>query len=294
MDPNGDGISAKQLWKLKRKMRPKSQDAQSAILDKSGNLLTSDKSLQKRALEVFEEGLKGNQMEEHLKDLEHDKNTLCEIRVNITKSNKTEPWSMKDLMDVLKYLKNDKCRDPGGYGNELFKEDTAGSDLILGVLKLMNVIKKKQSYPHCFENYNVTALHKKKSKKDLENYRGVFRVPILRSILDRLIYNKSYYTIDSNLTDGNVGGRKCRSVRDNIFVISAVTNSVRNAHCEPIKVQVMDAVKCFDKLWLQACINSLYEAGIDNDYLNLLYIEHRNENIAVKIKNQLSTRISVI
>ena len=87
----------------------------------------------------------------------------CYVRVNITKSNKTEPWRMKDLKDVLKYLNNDKCRDPGGYGNELFKEDTAGSDLILGVLKLMNVIKKKQSYPHCFENYNVTALHKKKS-----------------------------------------------------------------------------------------------------------------------------------
>ena len=88
MDPNGDGINAKQLWKLKRKMCPESQYAPSAILDKSGNLLTSDKSLQKRALEVFEERLKGNQMEEHLKDLEHDKNTLCEIRVNITKYNK--------------------------------------------------------------------------------------------------------------------------------------------------------------------------------------------------------------
>ena len=48
----------------------------------------------------------------------------------------------------------------------------------------------------------------------------------------------------------------------------------------------MDAVKCFDKLWIQSGINSLYEAGINNDYLNLLYI-------AVKINNQLSSRISV-
>ena len=55
----------------------------------------------------------------------------------------------------------------------------------------------------------------------------------------------------------------------------------------------MDATKCFDKLWLQACINSLYEAGIDNDQLNLLYIENKNANIAVKINNKLSTRVSV-
>ena len=174
INPNGDGINAKQLWKLKRKMCPKSQDAPSAMLDKSGNLLTSDQALQKRALEVFEDRLKGNEMEPHLKDLELDINTLCEIRVNTTKYNKTEPWSMDELKDVLKHLENDKCRDPEGYSNELFKEATAGSDLLLGVLKLMNMIKKKQEYPHILEKYNITSLHKKKSKKDFKNYRGIF------------------------------------------------------------------------------------------------------------------------
>ena len=46
----------------------------------------------------------------------------------------------------------------------------------------------------------------------------------------------------------------------------------------------MDAIKCFDKLWLQACVNSLYEAGIDNDLLNLFYIENKHAQIAVKNK----------
>ena len=107
------------------------------------------------------------------------------------------------------------------------------------------------------------------------------------------MYNDSYYTIDSNLTDGNVGARKHRSVRDNIFVLGAITNSVSNGNSPPIQIQVMDAIKCFDKLWLQACINSLYEAGLTNDQLNLLYIENRNAQIAVKINNRLSGRINV-
>ena len=51
----------------------------------------------------------------------------------------------------------------------------------------------------------------------------------------------------------------------------------------------MDVEKCFDKVWLQSCINSLYEEGITDEYLNLLYIENKN---AVKINNKLSTRIS--
>ena len=125
-------------------------------------------------------------------------------------------------------------------------------------LKIMNMIKNRQQYPKILEKSNITSIHKKKSKKDFENYRGIFRVQILRSILDRLVYNDSYYTIDSNLTDGNVGARKERSVRDNIFVLSAITNSVAKGRSAPIQVQVMDATKCFDKLWLQDCINSLY------------------------------------
>ena len=121
----------------------------------------------------------------------------------------------------------------------------------------------------------------------------MFRVQVLRSILDRLTYNDSYYTIDSNLTDGNVGARKQRSARDNIFVISAISNSVVNGTSAAIQIQVMDAEKCFDKLWLQSCINALFDAGLDNDKLNLLYIENKNANIAVKVNNKLSMRISV-
>ena len=55
----------------------------------------------------------------------------------------------------------------------------------------------------------------------------------------------------------------------------------------------MDVEKCFDKLWFKSCIDSLYEAGITNDHLNLLYIENKNAQIAVKINNKLSSRISV-
>ena len=122
----------------------------------------------------------------------------------------------------------------------------------------MNLLKKKQQFPKILEKCNITSLHKRKSKHDFSNYRGMFRVNILRSILDQLIYNDSYETIDRNLTDGNVGARKRRSSRDNIFVLSAICNSVVNGKADPILVQITDIETCFDKLWLQACMNSLW------------------------------------
>ena len=193
------------------------RDPPTAMEDKHKNLLTSDEAIKNRALEVFAERLENNIMKPHLKDLEDDTNVLCEIRLKLVKSNETEPWTLDDLEYALKQLANGKSRDAEGFANEIFK--VAGDDLKMAVLKLMNLMKKKQQYPKNLQRCNITTIHKKKSKSDFCNYRGVFRVHVLRSILDRLTYNDLYYTIDNTLTDGNVGARKHRSVRDNIFVI---------------------------------------------------------------------------
>ena len=116
---------------------------------------------------------------------------------------------------------------------------------------------------------------------------------MLRSVLDRLIYNDSYHIIDEHLTDGNVGARKNRNIRDNLFVLGAVINSVVNGKEPPIQVQVQDVKKCFDKLWLQATTNVLHEAGLKSDMLNMLHNENVKAKIAVKVNGGISRRVVV-
>jgi hypothetical protein len=150
---------------------------------------------------------------------------LCDDRLEQAQANKTPDWTLEDLELVLKQLKNNKSRDPMGFANELFKPINAGHDLKVGILKMMNAIKKQQEVPNVIKKCNITSIYKKKgSRKDFSNYRGIFRVTILRSILDKLIYNDEYPNIDDNLTDSNVGARRQRNIRDNIFVIHALTN----------------------------------------------------------------------
>ena len=43
-----------------------------------------------------------------------------------------------------------------------------------------------------------------------------------------------------------------------------------------------DIEKCFDSLWLQDCINSLWENGIKDDILSLVYFLNTKANIVVK------------
>ena len=71
---------------------------------------------------------------------------------------------MSDLDEAIKQLDNNKSRDAEGFANEVFKN--AGRDLLEAVLALMNLIKETQKYPKIMEKCHVTAIHKKKSKKD--------------------------------------------------------------------------------------------------------------------------------
>ena len=147
----------------------------------------------------------------------------------------------------------------------------------------MNRIKFQQLFPEVLEYCDISSIWKrKKSRNDFENYRGIFRVTIFRSILDRLIYNDEYATIDSNLSDSNVGARKGRNIRDNIFVLNAVMNSIKKGKEDPVDIQVFDIEKCFDALWLQECINDIYEAGLQNDKLLIFFIENANAKVATK------------
>ena len=60
-----------------------------------------------------------------------------------------------------------------------------------------------------------------------------------------------------------------------------------------VQISVTDVAKCFDKLWLQSTINALYEAGLTCNTLNLLYIENKNAQIAVKVNGNLTRRIKI-
>ena len=43
-----------------------------------------------------------------------------------------------------------------------------------------------------------------------------------------------------------------------------------------------DIEKCFDSLWLEDCINSLYENGAKDDILDLLYRLNQRVEIVVR------------
>ena len=71
------------------------------------------------------------------------------------------------------------------------------------------------------------------------------------------------------MSDSNVGARKNRNIRDNLFVLYAVRNeAIQKKLC--IDLHFMDLSKCFDTLWTQETMNDLYELGVKEDKFSLI------------------------
>ena len=108
---------------------------------------------------------------------------------------------------------------------------------------------------------NITSIYKKKgSRLLLENDRGIFIQNIFKKILDKLIYYDNVECIDAHMSDSNIGAREGRNIRDHLFILYAVINSVVKGDEESIDVQVYDIQKAFNALWLDDCINDLFDS----------------------------------
>ena len=194
----------------------------------------------------------------------------------------------------MKKLKNNKTRDPHGLINDIFKPGIIGEDLKLAMLNLFNCIKAELKIPKMFQYANITTIWKKKgSRRDLNNDRGIFVVSVMRMMLDSLIYEDKYKDIDENMSDSNIGARKNRNIRDHLFIVNGIINSVLNGESGPIDIQIYDVQKCFDALWLEDCMLDIFEtlpADARDDKIALIYEMNKENHVAVKTAVGLTKR----
>ena len=110
----------------------------------------------------------------------------------------------------------------------------------------------------------------------------------------RLIYKDKYTLIDNSMSDSQVGGRKGRNVRNHIWILNGIICDVLSTRKKmPIDIQIFDYKQCFDTLWLQECLNDIYDSGVQDNELALLYNINTKVNMAVKTPVGRTSRKSI-
>ena len=283
MIDNTSSLSRIKMWKVKQKVCPKN-DPNYAIakMDNKGDMVTEKTELKNLYAKVYKTRLEHRAIRPEYCLLKELKIGLFEKRLELAKLRKTENWKLSDLIKVTKNLKSNKASDPMGLVNELFKPGVAGLDLQQSLLMLCNKVKNECAIPAFMELTNITSIFKNKGNKtDLNNDRGVFNVMTVRSIIDNLIYSDFYDIMDGNMSDSNVGGRKNRNIRDNLFIVNGVINFARKEKLE-VDINLYDIAKCFDSMWYEETMYDLWDSGIQDD--KFAVIAKLNEKCKIAIK----------
>ena len=129
----------------------------------------------------------------------------------------------------------------------------------------------------------VTTIPKKGSKLLLKNERGIFIVNSVRNILMRLIFNLKYETLDSHMSDSNVGGRKKKSGINHIWVLNNIIHDqLTSVSKKPVVIQQFDYQQMFDSMDASEACGDMYNYGVNDDHLKIVH--EANKKIVINVK----------
>ena len=181
--------------------------------------------------------------------------------------------------------------------NEVFLPDSMGKDLKDGLISLLNGIKGNVYFPEQVIIANIASIFKNRgSRLLLTNDRGIFILAVVRKIFDKLIYQEKYPFIDEAMSDSNIGGRKNRNIKNHLFMLYGIINFVLKERKHCVDIQIYDLVQCFDGLWLDDCMNDMYDSlpsEQQDDKLGLIYESNVNNLVAVNTPVGQTDRVNI-
>ena len=157
-----------------------------------------------------------------------------------------------------------------------------GHSLLISILIMINYIKKEKNIPEIWDNVIIQTIYKnKRSKKKLENYRGIFITSILSKILEKLIQLRIKNKITEYSSPFQVGGTPNRSTADNLFLLRGIIDHTIYLNTGK-HFTFYDFKQCFDSIWLKESMNCMWDAGARNELFYLIYLLNKNANITVR------------
>ena len=124
------GFNSGKLWKLKNKLSPRYNDPPAAMRNKEGKLLTSPDEILKETEDHYKNVFNEKPIDDEHKEFKNQREELCKKRLDACSKVKSPDWTINDVKYVLNNLKAGKSKDAYDLPNEIFKDDTAGKDLV--------------------------------------------------------------------------------------------------------------------------------------------------------------------
>lgn len=159
--------------------------------------------------------------------------------------------------------------------------------------KLFNSVFDKGYFPEKWTDGFIVPLHKKGSKAEVENYRGITLLSTFGKLFTRILNNRLNEWADTYhvYIEAQAGFRRQMGTIDNVFVLHGLIKHFINEG-KRLYAAFIDFTKAFDyvvreNLWLK-----LIKVGVRGKILNIIKSMYTSVKSMVKYDNCLSQEFS--
>lgn len=285
-----NSFSPNNFWELCKKNRSKNNTMGTSVITESGNEVYGEDIIKDTYKREFNHRLRERQIVPELKNYEERTKLLCQLYTESAKENKTPEYTASELDIVVKKLKKNKSSGRDKLPPEIFI--CWGEKLKHLTLHIMNAVKDSHVIPKQWFDVLISTIYKNKgNKKMLVNQRGIFLKQILSKMFERINLNR----IEENVRKidmSQAGSRSNRGPADQTFLLRGCIDHAKYMN-RPLYIVLYDYSQCFDSLWLEDCLLSLWNLGVNNDILSLIQDLNKQCNIVVKTPVGLADQFTV-
>ena len=150
--------------------------------------------------------------------------------------------------------------------------------------KLFNGCIEQQIWPKQWKRARVVAVHKKKSRTCIANYRPISLLSVVGKVYEKILTKALTDYLDKHylLSAKQFGFRKERSTADLLLNMSSDWNKHLDKG-EDCYVVALDIAGAFDRVWHAGLISKIRSLGIDGNLLELIksYLKNREFHVVV-------------
>ena len=183
---------------------------------------------------------------------------------------------------IINGLRDESAPGPDGFPPKLLKM------IVKELLEPLKILFRKSidegTIPDDWRDANVTPIHKKGTRADPGNYRGINLTPSPGKVMERMVKDGLDDHVESNglMTDSQHGFRRSRSAQTNLIeFFDKMTKWLDDGRS--FDVLYLDFAKAFDKVCHRRLLIKLEEIGVDGKMLEWIsdWLKNRRQRVGI-------------
>ncbi len=215
------------------------------------------------------------------------KTQIDEMLDQLTNMSDEPDFTLEELINAIKALKNNKAAGPDRIPAEMLKASNA--KLLKLLLNLLNKIKTICKCPKTWAIGITSLLLKEGDDDDPNNYRPITVTDALSKVLAILINERldKWSTSNNIQRKAQIGFKKKSRPSDHLLVLKTLVCHYNN-NGKKLYTCFVDFKKAFDSVWRLGMIYKLIKCGMNTSYIKLIRHMYEQTSQSLKINNGLS------